>query len=212
MDADLKVRFPPDNASRFIDTGHMAQLTPAPTDTGSTSDHAHDHTHDRSSDLAIRGIDLDELAVRLAEGIDCLGNPIDVFTDHDGGWPLRCCLDRSRPGDTIAIIAWSPFAWHGPYRETGPIVVHAADCAGAPSAEVLPEMIERGPMTLRPYGRDQMIAYAAVRHVPAGEALRPHVEELLCDEDIDFVHGRNVTGGCWAFEARRATDEHRVTG
>ena len=31
-----------------------------------------------------------------------------------------------------------------------------------------------------------------------------HVERLLAHDDVDFVHARNVTGGCFAFAATRA--------
>ena len=48
---------------------------------------------------------------------------------------------------------------------------------------------------------NKMIAYHRVRHIPAGESLTAHVEELLAFEDVDFLHGRNVTGGCFSFAA-----------
>jgi len=148
------------------------------------------------------GIDTDELDRVLATGVDHGGNMIDVFDDPDGGWPLRCCLTDSEPGDRIAIIAWSPFDWDGPYRETGPVVVHADGCSGA-TTDALSDDFDSRPMVLRPYGPDHRIAYDLVRHIPEGGSLTHHVSELLNDVRVDMVHGRNVTGGCYSFTARR---------
>lgn len=155
------------------------------------------------SDMQIFGIDLDELDQALDRGQDIGGNPIVAFTDDEGGKPLRCCMQRSEPGDQLALIAWSPFRWQGPYAETGPIFVHTDGCPGQPETDRLSEMVETGPMTLRPYSHDRRIDYGRVRHIPAGESLAPHLQALLDDPAVDFVHGRNSIGGCYAFEARR---------
>lgn len=161
--------------------------------------------------IEITGIDGHELARVLDDGVDHGGNVIEPFIDPDGGWPLRCCLGDSEVGDTIAVIAWSPFPWRGAYAEVGPIVVHAARCPGAPGAEGLPEAHDRRSMTLRPYGSDRHIAYAKVRSVPAGESVTAQLHDLLDDPDIDFVHGRNTTGGCFSFQASRAATPRPAT-
>lgn len=152
--------------------------------------------------LHVTGIDTDDLAAAIAAGQDHAGNPIEPFIDDDGGWPLRCCLSDSQPGDEIAIIAWSPFPWKGAYAETGPVVVHTTRCPGA-AAPALPQDFDARAMVLRPYGHDQRIAYHRVRHVQAGASLSAELQELLAEADVDFVHGRNVTGGCYAFTATR---------
>ena len=150
------------------------------------------------------GLNHDELTATLATGVDHGGNPIVPYVDQEGGWPLRCCLEDSRPGDEIALIAWSPFTWHGPYRETGPIFVHASGCSGPWCSPTLPDDMDARPMTLRPYDHDHRIAYEHVTHLPAGSGLSAAVGALLSREDVAEVHGRNATGGCFAFSAHRA--------
>lgn len=147
------------------------------------------------------GIDVDELRNVLDRGADHGGNPIEPFEDE--GWTMRCCLTDSGPGERIAIIAWSPMPWSGPYAETGPIVVHVDGCPTREAHTSLPPELDGRPMTLRPYGHDRRIAYHRVRHVPADESTTSHVDALLGFDDVDFVHGRNVTGGCYAFTATR---------
>ena len=149
------------------------------------------------------GIDTTELNRVLAVGTDHGGNPVEPFADPDGGWPLRCCLKDSAPGEQVAIIAWSPFDWDGPYRETGPVVVHADGCGG-PSDTDLASAFDERPMVLRPYGSDHRISYGLVRHVQSGGSLTREVAEILEDPDVLMVLGRNVTGGCYAFTATRS--------
>lgn len=149
------------------------------------------------------GVDRAELDRVLAQGVDHGGNPIEPFVDVDGGWPLRCCLTDAAPGDRIAIVAWSPMPWRGPYAETGPVVVHAGGCPGGAVVDRLPSELEHRPITLRPYGPDRRIAYHRVRHVGADEPTSDIVAELLAHDDVVFVHGRNTTGGCYAFTATR---------
>ena len=155
------------------------------------------------------GIDPVELQSVLGRGVDHGGNPIEPFVDAEGGWPLRCCLQNSRPDDRIAIIAWSPFPWSGPYAEVGPIVVHADECPGASTTAVLPDELAERAMTLRPYGPDRRIAYHRVRHVGADESIEAAAAEVLATDDVEFLHGRNVTGGCYAFTARRVDADAR---
>lgn len=148
------------------------------------------------------GIDLTELNRVLASGVDHGGNPIEPYTDADGGWPLRCCLGYSEQGEQIALLAWSPFGWQGVYAETGPIFVHTTPCEGPAGTDHLPAELDERAMVLRPYTHDHRIAYHHVQHVPAGGSLSALAAELLELDDVDFVHGRNVTGGCYSFEAR----------
>lgn len=152
------------------------------------------------SNPRITGIDIEELNRHLEVGTDHAGNPIETFTDATGGSPLRCCLADALPGTEVAILAWSPFPWTGAYAETGPIFVHAHGCEG-PKSDKLSSDFDARPMVLRPYGTDRKIAYHRVRHVAAGSSLTQELIDLLGEDDVDFVHGRNVTGGCYAFTA-----------
>ncbi|MEM7324564.1 MAG: DUF1203 domain-containing protein [Actinomycetota bacterium] len=157
-----------------------------------------------SNTISYIGINNRGLDASLEAGVDHGGSPIEPFIDDNGGWPLRCCLADSKPGDEIAIIAWSPFPWNGPYREVGPVVVHTTGCPGRTDTSALPADLDAAPMVLRPYNHDRRIAYPSVRHVEAGGSLTEEIAAMLADDTIDFVHARNVTGGCYSFTARRA--------
>lgn len=151
----------------------------------------------------VTGADPARLAALWSTGVDDNGDAVVPFVDGDGGWPLRCCLTDSRPGDELAIVAWSPFPWGGPFAERGPIVVHARPCDGPAGAGVPPQFLDRA-QVVRPYGADRRITYDHVRLVEAGGGLPGAIAAALADPAVDFVHARNVLAGCWSFTARRS--------
>ena len=153
--------------------------------------------------IIFEGADSAALDIALARSRDHADNPISPFIDDEGGWPLRCCLQNSSRGDLIAIIAWSPFTWHGPYRETGPIVVHVERCSRNSKLTELPADLNGRPMTLRPYGAEHTILYDLVTHVPANGDMTAEATALLAHEAVVEVYAKNATGGCFAFVARR---------
>lgn len=156
------------------------------------------------SNTVFTGIDRTELQRVLDRGVDDGGNAIEPYVDDVGGWPLRCCLGFSEVGDRMALIAWSPMDWKGVYAETGPVFVHADPCDGPEHDDRLPAQLDAQPMVLRPYTHDNRIAYDYVQHVPEGGSLTDLAGSLLERDDVAFVHGRNVRGGCYSFDARRA--------
>ena len=150
--------------------------------------------------IRVSGLELEALTTLWTTRVDHLGNAVEPFVDEEGGWPLRCCLIDSRPGDEIAIVAWSPFPWDGPFAEVGPIVVHADPCRGNQWAGVPPQFEQRRQL-LRPYTRQRRIAYDAVRIVEPDESLESALAELLAREEVELVHARNVLAGCYSFTA-----------
>lgn len=152
--------------------------------------------------VVVTGLDRDGLERMWRTGKDVAGNELDAFVDADGGWPLRCCLTDSAPGGRVAVVAWNPYPWTGPYAETGPVVVHAEPCAGPATAGVPPQFLTR-PQRLRPYGRDRRIAYPLIRLVDGDGSLADAVAELLAHDEVDFVQARNVAAGCYSFTVRR---------
>jgi hypothetical protein len=156
-----------------------------------------------STSIEILGTDPEQLRQLRSSGIDHNGDPVETFTDSEGGWPLRCCLTDSAPGDELAIVAWSPFPWRGPFAETGPIVIHAGECGGTCATGVPAPFLARRQL-VRPYGRDRRIAYDRVVIVEPDASLPSVLAGVLADDGIDFALVRNVLAGCYSFTARRA--------
>ena len=149
------------------------------------------------------GVDRTALREALQRGFDAAENRIEPFPAPDDGWTMRCCLRNSQPGELIAVVSWSPFPWEGPYREVGPVVVHTDECEGFKPSPDLPSLIDDRPMELRPYGYDKAIVYPHVIYVSKAESVAKQTRLVLSHSEVDFVHGRNVHGGCFAFVAHR---------
>src|SRR3954451_1921084 len=88
-----------------------------------------------------------------------------IWTDGEGGAPLRCCLRDSRPGERIALVSATPEGPRGAYRETGPVFVHAEHCAG-PATPGYPDDWRGRTQVFRAYGRRGQIVGGEV--VPGG--------------------------------------------
>jgi transposase len=152
--------------------------------------------------MIITGLDPDQLTQVRHDLVDHGGNPVEPFVDESGGWPLRCCLRDSQVGDRLAIVAWNPFPWTGPYAETGPIVIHVDDCDTSVQRAV-PEQFHDRRQLVRPYSLDHRIAYDLVSIVEADGTLDAVLEQLLRRDDVERVVVRNVMAGCYSFTATR---------
>lgn len=151
-------------------------------------------------------LDRQELARVLESCLDHAGNAVRPFIDDEGGWPLRCCLTDSAPGDQLAIIAYSPFGWSSPYRETGPVVVHTSGCPGHDGG--FPEQFESRDQIVRAFGdadgRVNTQVYDRHRFVRAGDGLARAIDEILTDPRVREVHVHNVMAQCFSFAATRS--------
>ncbi|MET7988563.1 MULTISPECIES: DUF1203 domain-containing protein [unclassified Streptomyces] len=127
-------------------------------------------------------------------------------TDEEGGSPLRCCLRRSEPGERVALVSYAPLrrwaartgAEPGPYDETGPVFIHADECAG-PATDALP--FTGAHRTVRRYSAGGHILGGQLVGAPAafGEAFT----EAFADPEVALVHVRAVEYGCFLYEVRR---------
>jgi len=136
-------------------------------------------------------------AVRDA-GEDGHGNAFAPYAAAGEGEPLRCCLRYARPGEPIALISYAPFEQPSPWREVGPVYVHAERCAGYDATAGLPDELRRGPRVLRTYRPDGTMNYDHNTLV-GDEDLEPVVEKLLALPDVGTVHVRTVLPQCFVY-------------
>ncbi|MBO8197146.1 DUF1203 domain-containing protein [Streptomyces smyrnaeus] len=166
-----------------------------------------------STDYEIRAIPaqtLEELRTR-----DDAGAPPRRVVDEEGGNPLRCCLERSRPGETLALVSYAPLrrwaretgADPGAYDEVGPVFIHPHDCGGWAGAADggYPEAMRGERRTLRAYSADGRILGGLL--LDGTREKTPTVEEglaqLYADPLVAAVHVRAVEFGCFLAETRR---------
>lgn len=148
--------------------------------------------------LTVRGMRIIPIPTEVAERVR-VGLEPAVARVAQGGEPCRHCLEDAAPGETMLLFSYSPFATGGPYREQGPIYVHARACARFAGAEI-PEQVRRRLVALRGYDAKGDMLEA---DVVDGRQLGPLLDRLLDREDVAFVHVRNARPGCFACEIRR---------
>jgi hypothetical protein len=135
-------------------------------------------------------------AVREA-GVDEFGNPFTPFDASGDGEPLRCCLRFAREGEQIALISWAPFTEVSPWREVGPVYVHAEHCTGY-DEHALPGQLRRGPVLLRTYYADGSMDYEH-NTVVGDEDIEPVLDRLLAEPDVAQVHVRSLRPQCFLY-------------
>lgn len=178
--------------------------------------------------LAIPPDVLDRLRV-----VDDAGNrPENLVSGAERGYPLRCCLRRSRPGERLLLASYAPVrrrigaadtgpgsgtafcsgtafgsgpgSGPGPYDERGPVFVHADRCGG-PESPAWPEELRGTRRVLRCYSPQGRILGGCLLDSPARTRLAERTAgDLLLDPAVAFVQVRAVEFGCFLFDVTRA--------
>lgn len=131
---------------------------------------------------------------------DDFGNALEPEVQTQPGNPCRHCLRRATAGERLVLFSFSPFDRRNPYKEVGPVFVHADGCEHYADTAQVPEAFADRPIVLRGYDAEQRIAQVAV--VVDGHVER-RIEELLADPAIAYLHARSFTHGCYLFRVDR---------
>jgi hypothetical protein len=140
---------------------------------------------------------LDE--VRESE-LDVSGNAIEHVM-ADGGEPLRCCLRDAFEGERLILFGYAPDIPSSPYREIGPVFVHAEQCDGPVAGDEYPTAWLGRPQVLRAYDARGWI-HPSTRVHDGSDRVRL-IEGMLADPDVVQIHSRNVAYGCYMFKVTR---------
>lgn len=135
---------------------------------------------------------------------DAYGRPPERRISTGDGVPCRHCLRHVREGEPYLTLAYRPFAGLQPYAETGPVFLHAEECARAAENDVLPSIYRNGPgQIVRGYGHDDRIVYGTGMVKAPGE-ICGYAHELLQRSDIAYVHLRSASNNCYSCRIERA--------
>ncbi len=151
--------------------------------------------------MTTHAIDPARLDAVRAAGEDGWGNPFTPYAASGSGEPLRCCLRFARAGESIALISFAPFTAASPWREVGPVYVHAERCEGY-AERWLPAELRGGPRVLRTYRADGSMNYEHNTLV-GEEDLEPVLDRLLDEPDVATVHVRTVLPQCFLYAVTR---------
>jgi uncharacterized protein DUF1203 len=154
------------------------------------------------TEFEITAIDPARLDAIRSAGADEEGNELTAYGAY--GWePLRCCLRRASEGERVALISYAPFTERSPWREVGPVFVHAEACKGYHDTAAVPEDFRLGPRVLKTYHADGTMDYANITIVPEGEELAPVIADLL-SRGVAEIHARALEPQCFTFRVSPA--------
>jgi Protein of unknown function (DUF1203) len=155
----------------------------------------------QSATFYVKALSPERLETIKRSGIDDGGNRVLSTRTAEGGEPVRCCLHIAQPGERLLLIAYHPFTKPSPYAETGPVFVHADSCDGYPCSDRYPDEFR---------GRQQVFrCYDAGGNILGGHLAEPTeevetvIEDLFADQEVEYIHTRNVVFGCYMLEIRR---------
>jgi hypothetical protein len=115
---------------------------------------------------------------------------------------LRCCLRLPAPGEQISLISYAAFTEPGPWREVGPVFIHAEECTGYPASDQLPPALRTGPRVLRPYDQSGAMAYDHIAMVDEGADVEPYLRKILAQPEVAVVHVRAAAAQCFTYAVR----------
>ncbi|HET7823006.1 MAG TPA: DUF1203 domain-containing protein [Ornithinibacter sp.] len=156
------------------------------------------------STFLLQALDPTELDAVRSGGRDVAGHVPEPFHDTEGGSQLRCCLRLSRPGDRLLLISHAPLAADRPWREVGPVFVHAGGCDGwAGGVGTVPAWFDDEARVVRAYDSTGAMRYDANRLVRAGEGVAAALDDVFRDPTVVEAHVRNSLAQCFVARAVR---------
>lgn len=139
-------------------------------------------------------------AVRETKVSPRYGHP--AYTDLASGYgPCRHCLRTFRIGEEQRILfTYDPFQAVGDPPLPGPVFIHEAPCARYPEHAGVPEELKAHALTLDAYAGSRILVTEV--HI-SGEATEPELQRLLAREDVEYIHVRDRSAGCYDFRVER---------
>jgi hypothetical protein len=123
-----------------------------------------------------------------------------ITVDSPESSPCRHCLRWAQPGERLILFPYSAIPSGHPYSETGPIFIHANECARYSAINEYPADFRNG-RVFRAYNTSYDMIDAEVADGNEPEAI---VEKLLQNPETAFVDARSITRGCYTFRIQRA--------
>jgi hypothetical protein len=117
-----------------------------------------------------------------------------------GDAPCRHCLRMISTGMQQTLFTYDAFAGLEALPLPGPVYVHSEACERYPEDGGFPVALRQSPRTLNAYGRGRRLL---AQEYVEGENVDSTLERLLGRADVDYIHVRSTTAGCYTFRVER---------
>jgi hypothetical protein len=140
-------------------------------------------------------------AVRSKHKDPRYGHPAHTEIAGEGA-PCRHCLQIITAGSERAtLFTYDAFEGSESLPLPGPVYIHAEACERYPEDGGFPTMLRKSPRTLNGYARGRRLV--ATEYVENGD-VDAGIEKLFALTDVDYIHVRSTTAGCYTFRIERA--------
>ncbi len=152
--------------------------------------------------LRIRGISTPVVEALRSGALDANGQAALRRVSQGGANPCRHCLGLIADGEPKLVLGFRPFDTLQPYAETGPIFLHARECAryDAPAPPAWFAFLD--PAIVRGYDDADWIRYDT-GSVIRGVEIAGACEQILRDASVAYVHVRSKFN-CFQCRVERA--------
>lgn len=123
-----------------------------------------------------------------------------VVADESPGFPCRVSLVDAEVGDDLLLLPFEHLSARSPYRASGPVYVRARARRAVLEPGEIPPYVTRRLMSVRAYDAGDMMVEGLVCE---GADVRPHLERLMADAAVAYVHLHNAKRGCFSCRAER---------
>jgi Protein of unknown function (DUF1203) len=124
-----------------------------------------------------------------------------AFTDvSKGDAPCRHCLYMISAGMRQTLFTYDAFDGVEKLPLPGPVYVHAEACERYPEDGGFPEALRESPRTLNAYGRGRRLV---AQEYVQGANVDSTIERLFERLEVDYIHVRSTTAGCYTFRVER---------
>jgi hypothetical protein len=100
------------------------------------------------------------------------------------------------------LFTYDPFDDLGELPLPGPVFIHESPCDRYPTDARVPDELKAHSLTLDAYGPGRRLVLE-IR--VDGMAVEEEIERLLARDDIDYIHVRDTSAGCYDFRVERAS-------
>lgn len=124
-----------------------------------------------------------------------------IQVPETGSYPCRRCLRDAEIGDTVLLVPYDPFLGDSPYRQHGPIYVHANNsCEAYKGSANVPEQLRKRLLSIRSFDSHHCMVGCDVTQ---GQDTIDMVSQMMGNEAVEYVHLHNAKAGCFAARVER---------
>lgn len=130
------------------------------------------------------------------------GHPVheEVATGYG---PCRHCLQFFEAGRERRLhFTYDPFAGVEAFPLPGPVFIHADRCERYPEYAGFPRHLSTNPLTFSAYGRGRVLRSEYRATDCDVDSL---IREFFSRDDVDYIHVRDTSAGCFDLAIERAT-------